>query len=250
MKTLLIALLTMSTLSTYASSGENLASYEILNFPKTESYALAWGLAGKKIDFSIFNNMNHEEIRDYVSEKNMTNFLVNTMTSEIVSTLDTGFAFFNDKGSVAGGYRQSLELTDILIEGLSDCATSVGVIHGGRFDSDLYQIVVEDHCSKEEYQLVFDMDFMLVDNLNTIIREQIGKLLKKSNRYIFENGARSTEYIGTTIYKGQKLNRIRYEYYIPKSESGKSLILEANIKFTLKNKILVAKVISLDQKID
>ena len=96
------------------------------------------------------------------------------------STLDTGFAFFNNQGSVAGGYRQSLELTDILIEGLSDCATSVGVIRGERFDSYLHQIVVEDFCSEEKDQMVFDIDLSKDDNLNAIIDVQIGKLLKKS----------------------------------------------------------------------
>ena len=250
MKTLLIALLTMSTLSAYASSRENLKSYEILNFPQTYNYAIAWGLPGEKIDFSIFNNMNRDEIRDYVSAKKMTNFLVNTTNNEIVSTLDTGFAFFNSGGSVAGGYRQTLELTDILIEGLPYCATSVGVIHGVRFGSNLHQIVIEDFCSEEKNQNVFEIDLSKDDNLNANISEQMGKLLKKGNRHIFENSDPDTEVLGTTIYKGQKLNRIRYEYYIPKSTSGKTLLLEANIKFTLKNKKLVAKVISLDQMIE
>ena len=246
MKTLLIALLTMSTLSAYASSEENLKSYEILNLPKTASYGLAWGLPGEKINFNIFNDMSSDEISDYVSEKKMKNFLVNTFTKEIITTLDIDFAFYNSKGSVDGGGMESLSLNDILIEGPSECATSVGVIEGTMYTSNLYKIVVEDVCSDEKY--IFDLE--KDDNLNAVIKEQIGKLLKKGNRHIFENGEHITQVIGTTIYKGQRFNRIRYDYFIQEDIFGKSLSLEANIKFTLKNKRLSVKVISIDQMLE
>ena len=221
-------------------------NYEILNSPKTSSYAIAWGTQEKKINFNIFNNMSSEEISDYVSEKKMNNFLVNTFTKEIITTLDIDFAFYNSKGSVDGGGMESLSLNDILIEGPSECATSVGVIEGTMYTSNLYKIVVEDVCSDEKY--IFDLE--KDDNLNAVIKEQIGKLLKKGNRHIFENGEHITQVIGTTIYKGQRFNRIRYDYFIQEDIFGKSLSLEANIKFTLKNKKLSVKVISIDQMLE
>ena len=71
--------------------------------------------------------------------------------------------------------------------------------------------------------------------------------IRRKIKDVFDYRTKNIEVLGTTVNKNTKVNRIRYKYYLVKNEKGKTLILDANIKFTFKNKILMAKVISVNE---
>ena len=222
---------------------EALQSYEILNPNLNSDFSFAWGVPGRKINFNFFKNLPSEEKYSYIRNNNAQNFLVDNVTEKIVMTLH-GPTLFLDDGYIRGGNHYELGLSSLLIEGLSDCGSSVGVIEKVKWGSDLIYIAIKDGCYKNA-PIVID-----TTSLNISIQEQMKSLFKKRNTNIFKERAMSIEVLGATFFKGQWLNRINYYYYVPKSDKIRSVNLEAKIKFIFNNQMITAKVISVEERED
>lgn len=202
-------------------------------------YAIAWGIPGRPLDFEKLDNMSDEEILKFIDKEEVRNFIVRIKDNKILATLDSDMVDYH-LGNYHVGNHFTLELSSLVIAGVTSSMDQLVVISNYKWSSELSKIMILDRYNPGKVAQYS------TDEMNDEILMQMRTLIKRENMSLFDNGEINIGDIESVVVNNKEVNKISYNFAIPKSE-GKTLDIVATIKLSLVNGKIVPKVILIKQ---